>query len=102
MSGSAPPNALCGVSTIGLLIKACPLLFPVCMLIVELLMLFPSVAFFRVLFVSVDPSPLVSDDPPVFASEVDPLPLIIVADHLISNSERKIHGFFLGQDYPVW
>ena len=97
MSGSAPSNALFDVSTFGLILKACPFLFPVCpcVLLVESTLLFKPIELFHVLFVSIDISPLVSTDPPIFASGVDPLPSFIVADHPIYDSERKIPGLFL-------
>ena len=62
MPGSAHPNALCYVSTVGLLLKYFPFMFPVgpCVLIVESLLLFTSFVLFPVFFVSVDTSPLVS------------------------------------------
>ena len=71
------------------------LLFTVRLLIFESLMLFTSVALFPVLSVSVDIYPLVSSSPPAFASGVDPLPFVIVADHPITDSERMIPGLFL-------
>ena len=94
MSGSGPSNALFDVSTIGLLLKYCPLLFPVSLLIAESLMLFLSVVLFPVLYLFVNLSPLVSAAPPAFASIVNPLPIVIVADRPISDSERKIHELF--------
>ena len=97
MSGSAPPNALFDVSTVRLLLEACMFLFPVrpCVLLVESLMLFPSVALFLQLFLSVDTSPLVSAAPPEFASGVYPIPSIIVIDHPIFNSYMTIPELFL-------
>ena len=47
------------------------------------------------LYMSVDPSLLVYYAPTAFASGVDPLLLVIVADHPIFDSERKIPGLFL-------
>ena len=97
MSGSAPLDALFDVSIVGLLLESCPFLFHVflCVLLVESLMLFPFVAVFPVLFVSVYTSPLVSAAPPVSASRVDPLPSVVVTDHPIDESERIIPGLFL-------
>ena len=95
MSGSAPSNALFDVSTVGLLLEACPFIFTVCLVIVESLMLFTSVALLHVLSVSVDPSPLVSAAPSAVASVVNPLLFVIVADHPITGSEQKIPGLFL-------
>ena len=92
MSGSAPSNALFDVSTVGLLLEPCPILFPVRLLIVESLLFFLSVALFPVLSMSVDPSTLVSAAPPTFASEVDPLMFVVVAYHPFSDSEQKITG----------
>ena len=57
------------------------------------MLLSPSVALFSMLYV--DPSPLVSVAPPSFASGVDPLPFVIVADHPITDSERMITGLLL-------
>ena len=93
MFGSAPSNALFDVSIVGFLLEFCQFLFPIHMLIVESLLLSPSVAFFPLL--SVDPSPLVSVAPPSFASGVDPLQFDIVADHPITNSEKTITGLLL-------
>ena len=95
ISGSAPSNDLFDVSTAGLLLEACPFLFPVCLLIFESLLFFSSVTFYPVLSVSVYPSPLVSAAPPAVASGVDPLMFVIVADHPIADSERTIPGLFL-------
>ena len=97
MSGSYPLNAKFDVSTVRLILKDFLLLFPVrpCVLLVESMLFFPSVALFTVLFVSVDPSPLVSAAPPTFASGVDPLPSVIVAYHPIASSEQTIPGLFL-------
>ena len=95
MSGSDPSNELFDVFTFGLLLEACPFLFPVCLLIVDQLLLFPSVALIPVLYVSVDPSPLVSAAPPAVAYGVDLLIFFVVADHPIANSEWMITGLFL-------
>ena len=95
MSGSAPSDVLFDVSTVGLILEACSFLFPVRLLIVELFLLFPSVLLFPVLSVSIDTSPLVYVAPPSFASVVDPLPFVIIADHPIADSERKIPGLLL-------
>ena len=95
MSVSAPLNALFYVCTVRLLIKAFPLLFPVPFIIIESLLLYPSVELFPELSMSVDPYLLVSAAPKAFASGVDPLPFVIVTDHPISDSERTIPGLFL-------
>ena len=95
MSGSAPSNSLFDVSTVLLILEAWPFLFPVRLLIVELYLLFPSVALFPVLCVYVDPSPLVSAAPPSFASGVYPLLFFIFVYHPIVDSERTIPGLFL-------
>ena len=70
-------------------------MFPVCLLIVKLLLLFMSVVLLPVLSVSVDPSPLVSAAPPAVLSEVDLLIFVIVLDHPIANIERTVPRFFL-------
>ena len=57
--------------------------------------MFLSVALFPVLFVSVDPSPLVSAARPAFVSRVNPLPSDIVTNHPIADSEQTIPGLFL-------
>ena len=97
MSGSAHLNALFDVSTVRLLPEACPFLFPVCpcMLLVESLLFFLSVPLFPVSFVSIYPSLLLSVAPPSFASGVNPLPPVIVADHPIADSDQTIPGLFL-------
>ena len=95
MSGSAPSNALFDVSTAGLLLEDDPLLFPVCQLIFESLLLFMYIALIPVLSVSIDPSQLVSTAPPSFSYIVDPLLFVIVMYHPITDSERTIPGLFL-------
>ena len=47
------------------------------------------------LFVSIDTSLLVSAAPPEFASGVNLLMSVIVADHPIADSEQTITGLFL-------
>ena len=91
MSGSAPSNYLFDVSTVRLLPKYFPFLFPVRLLIVESMLLFPSVALFPVLSVSVDPSPLVSAAPPTFVFIADPTcssPRCPVCSHSLVCSEN--------------
>ena len=95
MSSSVPLNTFFDVYTVGLLLEACPFLFPVHMLIVESLMLFQSVVLFPMLSVSIDTSLPVSASPPTFASGVNPLTFTIAADHPIHDSERTIPGLLL-------
>ena len=95
MSDSDISNDLFYVSTVGLILDAFQFMFPVCQLIVESLMLFPPVLLLCVLSISVYPSPLVSAAPPGVASIVDTLLFVIIADHPIAKSERKIPMLFL-------
>ena len=76
-------------------------MFHVCLLIVELLLLFTSVALFSVFYVSEDTSPLVSAAPTAFSSGVNPLPSVIFVYQPISDSERIIPGLFLHSGFNV-
>ena len=91
MSGSDP-----------LLIEDFPFLFRVRILIVGSLLLFPYVAVFPVLSVSVDTSPLVFADPPAFASVVNLLLFVIVADHPISDINQTTTGLFLPFGFKIF